>query len=307
MRLLKDIYEMARTAQVCANCGRELGVGKNHFYYKDKTTGTAKYKCKGTGTFFSAAAPGTAPSTPGASTALPTAPAATPAPTTPRVPTPAKAPRAPIPGGSGTDRIKQWLDEHKITGYTIRSDGLVDVSGHVILNGYGESTLPVKFGKITGEFHAGATALTTMDGMPSHTTGDCMLDTSKFTSCHGLPANMECEGSFALFGNKQMTSLDGMNIKTVGKILYLSKLPLIKDLKDIHERVHHVGETIVLAKTPIESHVLGLMLIPGLKNVEGLEPKGVLDILNKYLAGDRDLYMCQDELIDAGFLPFAKL
>jgi hypothetical protein len=52
--------------------------------------------------------------------------------------------------------------------------------------------------------------------------------------------------------------------------------------------------------------VLGLMRIKGLTKVY-LDNKQVMDILNKYLKGDRDIIRCQSELLDAGLEEYAKL
>ena len=50
--------------------------------------------------------------------------------------------------------IKKWLDEHRITNYTINSDWTIDIEGSVNLMGYAEKQLPdyIQFGKVTGYF-----------------------------------------------------------------------------------------------------------------------------------------------------------
>jgi hypothetical protein len=48
------------------------------------------------------------------------------------------------------------------------------------------------------------------------------------------------------------------------------------------------------------------MRIKGLTMVY-LDNKQVMDILNKYLKGDRDIIRCQSELLDAGLEEYAKL
>lgn len=61
---------------------------------------------------------------------------------------------------------------------------------------------------------------------------------------------------------------------------------------------------------PIESSVLGVLLIPGLKKFEMDNNLNVEKILNKYLPNTRGkeaVVDCQNELIDAGLDDFAQL
>jgi hypothetical protein len=57
---------------------------------------------------------------------------------------------------------------------------------------------------------------------------------------------------------------------------------------------------------PIKSHVLGVMLIENIRLVH-LDQKPVQNIINTHLKTDRDVYLCQDNLIKAGFAEFAQL
>ena len=52
--------------------------------------------------------------------------------------------------------------------------------------------------------------------------------------------------------------------------------------------------------------LLGLLLIDGLQKVF-LDNMKVRVIINKHLKGDRDVFACQEELIEAGFEDFAQL
>ena len=59
----------------------------------------------------------------------------------------------------------------------------------------------------------------------------------------------------------------------------------------------------------IKSHILGLLLIDGCKEVE-MDNKDIEKIMNKYLKQPftpHRLYDCQDELIEAGFEEYAQL
>jgi hypothetical protein len=62
---------------------------------------------------------------------------------------------------------------------------------------------------------------------------------------------------------------------------------------------------------PIKSHVLGVMLIENIKRVEftmdNIELLSIEKTINSHLKTDRDVYLCQDNLIKAGFAEYAQL
>lgn len=83
-----------------------------------------------------------------------------------------------------------------------------------------------------------------------------------------------------------------------------------KSLKDIHKHIKYIGGEINIYENPIESHILGLCLIKGLKKVK-IDSKtvgsveGPLDrIFTLYL---HDINLCQEALIDAGYPELARL
>ena len=122
--------------------------------------------------------------------------------------------------------------------------------------------------------------LTSLEGAPSVVNGYFSCAGNKLTSLAGAPSVVN--GDFYCFNNK-LTSLAGIH----------------KIIKEIHGVADFYDN-------PIESNVLGLMRIKGLTKVY-LDNRQVMDILNKYLRGDRDIIKCQSELQDAGFEEFAKL
>lgn len=91
----------------------------------------------------------------------------------------------------------------------------------------------------------------------------------------------------------------------------------ITNLSNIHKKVKHCV-VITLNNNPLMSHILGLMLIKGLREVwyyplsgpiryveEGIE---AIEIVLKHLRSDeRDIHLCQEELIDRGLSRYAKL
>ena len=122
--------------------------------------------------------------------------------------------------------------------------------------------------------------LTSLQGAPSVVKGGFSCHHNKLTSLQGAPSVVK--GDFSCFYNN-LTSLAGIH----------------KIIKEIHGCANFYDN-------PIESNVLGLMRIKGLTKVY-LDNKQVMDILNKYLKGDRDIIKCQSELLDAGLEEFAKL
>ena len=131
-----------------------------------------------------------------------------------------------------------------------------------------------------GHFSCFSNKLTSLEGAPSVVKGDFSCSYNKLTSLQGAPSVVK--GDFYCSYNK-LTSLAGIH----------------KIIKEIHGFADFYNN-------PIKSNVLGLMRIKGLTEVF-LDNRQVRDILNKYLAGDRDIIRCQSELQDAGLEEFAKL
>jgi Leucine-rich repeat (LRR) protein len=184
--------------------------------------------------------------------------------------------------------------------------------------------------------------LTSLEGCPKNVTGSFDCQANQLTSLLGCPAKV---GSFSCYDNK-LTSLEGgpVEIKDGGyscsdnlltsllgcpteikgtfncynnKLSSLAGFPAKLDgrgncygnnltsLQGIHKQLKE-AKSLDFSANPIKSHVLGLLKIKGLETIE-LSRKGVQDIINKHLAGERDVMACQDELMDAGFEEYAKL
>ncbi len=77
-------------------------------------------------------------------------------------------------------------------------------------------------------------------------------------------------------------------------------------LKDIHKRILYVDGIIDVDHNPITSHVLGILAIDNVKAVR-LPKIEVEQIINYHLTYGRDVLECQEELIDAGFVEWAKM
>lgn len=81
----------------------------------------------------------------------------------------------------------------------------------------------------------------------------------------------------------------------------------LESLKDIHKHIHEINGHLNLANNRIRSHVLGLLLIKGLTQVQ-LDNIHVRAILNRHLGkGRAGMLQAQEELIEAGLEEFAQL
>jgi hypothetical protein len=108
-----------------------------------------------------------------------------------------------------SDTGKKFLDTHKITNYTVREDGLIDVTGSVLLVHASFTELPVKFGRVSGSFaYHKCRNLTSLNGTPTEVGGsfDCSVCTS-LTSLNGAPNSVG--GSFDCSVCTSLTSLNG--------------------------------------------------------------------------------------------------
>lgn len=149
--------------------------------------------------------------------------------------------------------------------------------------------------------------LISLKGSPKEVTGYFYCSRNdKLTSLEGAPE--EISGNFHCADNKNLISLKGAPKKGV-EDFYCDDNPKITSLKGIHKQVTYIGGRFLANRTPIKSHILGLLLIKGCTGVE-IVNKDVQDILNKYLPntrGNKAVIECQSELLDADLDDFAEL
>ncbi len=159
-----------------------------------------------------------------------------------------------------------------------------------------------KFQDHVNTFDCSYSGITTLKGSPSivDKTFDC--SNNKLTTLEGGPSKVD--GNYMAYSNKLLTSLEG-GPSYVGERLELSFCGLTS-LHNIHKIINHIGDGADFTKNPIKSHVLGLLLIDGLEQV-WFNNKKVQSIINKHLKGDRDVFECQEELIEAGLDEYAQL
>lgn len=306
--VVKPVTEMAKVAQVCANCGQPKASG--HYYYK------GGFRCKGTGKAFAPTDGGNATDTVNAAIAKVTAEDGVVNPSSQAEPTAkfGKATAAPAtsPGPDASKvAMDKWLKSHNIENYKINPDGFIDVDGEVRLDQMRMPKLPgpVKFGTVTGDFICSSTGLTQLNGCPQHVGtsefgGDFMCDYNEITSLEGGPKTVG--GSYSCAGCDNLDSLQHLAEK-IGGSIFAQQLPKLKSLQGIHKIVRQCSGVFDLTGTKLESNVLGLLMIKGLESVK-MDNSQVAEILNKHLKQpDRNAHECQEELIDAGLAAFAKL
>jgi hypothetical protein len=102
--------------------------------------------------------------------------------------------------------------------YTIQSDGTVDVNGNVNMLDVFFTKIPVKFGKITGDFYCFNNKLTSLKGAPQSVGGNFILYNNQLTSLEGAPKSVG--GNFDCSSNK-LTTLEG-SPQSVGGGFYCS-------------------------------------------------------------------------------------
>jgi hypothetical protein len=157
---------------------------------------------------------------------------------------------------------------------------------------------------VEGNFNCLDNLITSLKGAPSPVQGFFSCHKNKLTSLEGGPGWVG--GNFFCDSNK-LTSLEGAP-QIIGGLFDCSSNKLTS-LKDIHKIIITIGTFFNATKNPIKSHILGLLLINGLRHVTLSNPK-INAILNKHLPnkiGNKGVLACQSELLDAGFDEFAQI
>ena len=111
--------------------------------------------------------------------------------------------------------IHEICKKYAIENYVI-NNGLVDVNGDVFLIERGLSDLPLRFGKVSGNFDISENNITSLEGCPEEVGGNFECSENKLTSLEGSPK--EIGGGFNCSENR-LTSLNGCPIE-VGASFY---------------------------------------------------------------------------------------
>ena len=116
---------------------------------------------------------------------------------------------------------------------------------------------------------------------------------------------IDYKGGIFYCAHNKLTSLDGTPSHVNGN--FDCSYNKLTSLKDVHKHITEIKGEFYAIKNPIESHVLGLLLIKGVTEVR-LDNKQVEEILNRHLGkGRAGMLMAQEELIEAGLEEFAQL
>jgi hypothetical protein len=103
--------------------------------------------------------------------------------------------------------IKSICDKYGIRNWELNPEtNLVDVEGSVDLSRKELREIPIKFGRVGGNFNCYNNKLTTLEGAPNSVGGDFYCTFNKLTSLEGAPLSVG--GGFYCRDN-QLTSLEG--------------------------------------------------------------------------------------------------
>ena len=105
-----------------------------------------------------------------------------------------------------SDRIDSICKKYGIVNYTINKDGTVDVSGDVNLSHEELMELPLKFGKVTGNFYCNHNNLKSLDGSPSEVGNGFSCNDNLLTTLEGGPSSV---GRFYNCSYNQLYTLEG--------------------------------------------------------------------------------------------------
>lgn len=104
------------------------------------------------------------------------------------------------------EEVEALLIKYGIKNHTINEDLTVDVDGNVDLGGIKITGIPVKFGKVSGDFTCYNNHLKSLDGSPKHVGGDFDCSYNMLPFLDGSPK--EVGGDFNCYKN-QLKSLRG--------------------------------------------------------------------------------------------------
>ena len=102
--------------------------------------------------------------------------------------------------------IASICKEYYIKNWTLNPDGSIDVDGDVTISMIFLTKLPLKFGKVTGNFNCNDNKLTTLEGCPTSVGGYFCCHNNQLTTLEGCPTSVS--GYFACNDN-QLTTLEG--------------------------------------------------------------------------------------------------
>jgi hypothetical protein len=157
---------------------------------------------------------------------------------------------------------------------------------------------------VGGHFRCSFNNLTSLEGAPSSVDGYFDCSNNKLTSLEGAPASVG--GNFECSTNK-LTSLEDAPSSVDG--YFSCSFNNLASFEGIEKILKKMDGNFYAEGNPLKSHVIGLLLMPGCKEVD-IDNKQVEEILNRHLKspfGKRRFFDCQSELLDANLDDWAKL
>jgi hypothetical protein len=131
-----------------------------------------------------------------------------------------------------------------------------------------------------GDFFCRAEHLTSLEGCPQVVKGYVNCSNNKLKSLQYCPQIVK--GDFYCYSN------------------------YLQSLQNIDKYCKQIDGELWAIRNPIKSHVLGVVLIENVAHFI-FDHKQAQNIINHHLHTDRDVYLCQDNLIKAGFAEYAQL
>lgn len=173
--------------------------------------------------------------------------------------------------------IRKWCELRHIQRVLINDDMTVTVDNDVRLEGV--ENIPFQFKMVQGTFD--------------------ISDCTNLKSFKGCPYFVE--GNFLAIGCAKITSLEFAPTH-IGKSIN-ANMTGIRSLHNVHKFIKQCGSHAAFGNAT--SNALGLLLIPGLQAVTVGHNQATM-IMNQHME-DKDIHMCQQALLDAGFSEYAKL
>jgi hypothetical protein len=197
-----------------------------------------------------------------------------------------------------TPKQTKWLSKYVKGTWKMNEAGLVDVEGRVVIS-KASTQIPIGFGHVSESFDCSDTNITSLAGAPQSVGGSFDCSDTRITSLAGAPQSVG--GNFYCY-NTKITSLEGAP-RSVGRSFGCNST----NITSLAGAPQSVGGGFYCVGTQLVNHLLAFFRTSGIKSVYTGDLAADA-ILNKYLGStDRDMLLCQDELIDAGFGDKARL
>ncbi|MCK9476331.1 MAG: hypothetical protein M0R46_10445 [Candidatus Muirbacterium halophilum] len=195
-----------------------------------------------------------------------------------------------------SSEIEAICEKYNIKNYIINDDGTIDVDGDVYLYNKKLKVLPLKFRKVSGNFHCSDNQLTSLEGAPKSVGNYFYCKCNKLTSLEGGP---QIVGGYFSCNNNQLISLEGAP-QRVGGDFYCNSNQLTS-LEGIPQSVGGDFDCSVNNLTSLEGapkRVNGLFLCysNNLKNIDYLSKYyKILIIFNNPISKIIDLFITSNE------------